>query len=174
MNSRTPNLQSHCELLQEENVSFVWGTRESALFEEYVVIKFSSFLVPYDTHRKTRLYADSSFVGTQATVAQQHTYQGEEVWRPVNHTSRSGTATETGYGQVERESYGTVTGVHMNKMYVLGTHTQVVTDHKLLLPLYNSPSKYKRTRVDRHRTKLLAFDYTVIYEPGKDTSKPVR
>ena len=57
----------------------------------------------------------------------------------------------------------------MNKMYVLGTHTEVVTDHKPLLPLYNSPSKPKQPRVDRHRTKLLAFDYTVIYEPGKDT-----
>ena len=77
----------------------------------------------------------------------------------MNHTSRSWTATEAGYGQVERESNGTLAGMHMNKMYVLGTHTQVVTDHKPLLPLYNSPSKYKRIRVDRHRTKLLAFDY---------------
>ena len=128
----------------------------------------SQVLVPYDTHRKTRLYVDSSFVGTQATVAQQYTYQGEEVWRPVNHTSRSWTATEAGYGQVERESNGILTGMHMNKMYVPVTHTEVVTDHKPLLPLYNSPSKLKQPRVDRHRTKL-AFDYTVIYQPGKDT-----
>ena len=57
----------------------------------------------------------------------------------------------------------------MNKNYVLGTHSEVVTDYKPLLPLYNSPSKSKQPRVDRHRTKLLAFDCTVIYEPGKDT-----
>ena len=50
------------------------------------------------------------------------------------------------------------------------TRRLFVTDHKPLLPLYNSPSKPRQPRVDRHRTKLLAFDYTVIYEPGKDTA----
>ena len=65
--------------------------------------------------------------------------------------------------------YGILTGMHMNKMYVLGTHTKIVTDNKPLFPLYNSPSKSKQLHVDRHRTKLLAFDYTVIYETGKDT-----
>ena len=64
--------------------------------------------------------------------------------------SRSWTATEAGYGQVERENNGSLTGMHMNKMYVLGTHMEVVADHKPLLPLYNSPSKPKRPRVDRH------------------------
>ena len=94
----------------------------------------------------------------------------------MNHTSCSWTATEAGYGQVEQESNGILTGIHMNKMYVLGTHTEVVNDHKPLLPLYNSPSKPKQPHVDRHRTLLLALEYTVIYEPGKDTppeSKPV-
>ena len=138
--------------LTRKNARFVWGTRESAVFEELQARPCSSqVLVSYDTHRKTRLYVDSSFVGTQATVAQQHTYQGEEVWRPVNHTSRSWTATEAGYGQVERESSnGILTGMHMNKMYVLRTHTEAVTDHKPLLPLYSSQSKSKQPRVDRH------------------------
>ena len=147
-------------------------TRESAGFEELKArLCTAQVLVPYDTHRKTRPYVDSSFVGTQATVAQQHTYQDEEVRRPVNHTSRSWTATKAGYGQVERESNGILTGMYMNKMHVFGTHTKVVTDHKPLLPLYNSPSTPKQPRVDRHRTKLFAFDYTVIYEPEKDTSR---
>ena len=165
-----PEVTEPLQALTRKNARFVWGTRESTIFEELKARLCSSqVLVPYDTHRKTRLYVDSSFVCTQATVAQQHTYKGEEVWRPVNHTSRSWTATEAGYGQVERESNGILTGMHMNNMYVFGTHTEVVTDHKPLLPLYNSPSKSKQPRNDRHRTKLLAFDYTGIYEPGKDT-----
>ena len=155
-----------------KNAIFVWGTRESAGFEELKArLCTAQVLVPYDTHRKTRPYVDSSFVGTQATVAQQHTYQDEEVWRPVNHTSCSWTATKAGYGQVERESNGILTGMYMNTMHVFGTHTKVVTDHKPLLPLYNSPSTPKQPRVDRHRTKLFAFDHTVIYEPEKDTPR---
>ena len=57
----------------------------------------------------------------------------------------------------------------MNKMYTLGTHVQVVTDHQPLIPIYNSPNKPKQLHVDRHRTKLLPFQYDVVYEPGKET-----
>ena len=44
------------------------------------------------------------------------------------------TPAESGYGQVERESNGILTGMHMNKMCTLGTHVQVVTDHQPLIP----------------------------------------
>ena len=57
----------------------------------------------------------------------------------------------------------------MNKMYTLGTHIEVVTDHAAVLPAYNAPNKPKQLRVDRHCTKLLPFRYNVVYEPGKIT-----
>ena len=126
-------------------------------------------LVPYDIRLNTRLYVDSSHIGTQATVAQCHIINGEKFWRPVNRTSRAWTPDESGYGQVERESNGILTGMHMNKMYTLGTHVQVVTDHQPLIPIYNSPNKLKQRRVERHRTKLFPFQYDVVYEPGKET-----
>ena len=43
-------------------------------------------------------------------------------------------------------------------------------DHKPLLPLYNKAARPKQARVDRHRMKLAAFDFEVVYEPG--TSNP--
>ena len=82
--------------------------------------------------------------------------------------SCSWTVTKAGYGQVQWESNGIQTGMHMNKIYVVGTHTELVTDHKPLLPLYNSPSKPKQPCVDRHQTKLLAFDYRVSHKKGID------
>ena len=57
----------------------------------------------------------------------------------------------------------------MNKMYTLGTHVEVVSDHQPLLPIYNTTSKPKNLRVDSHRIKLLPFNYSVVYEPGKTT-----
>ena len=57
----------------------------------------------------------------------------------------------------------------MNKMYTLGTHVEVVTDHKPLIPLYNNPTRPRNLRVDRHRTKLLPYRYTVIYEAGESS-----
>ena len=76
---------------------------------------------------------------------------------------------ESVYPCIERESNGILTGMHMNKMYTLGTHVEVVTDHAPLLPAYNAPNKPKQLRVDRHRTKLLPIRYNVVYEPGKMT-----
>ena len=122
--------------------------------------------MPYDLKRKTRLYVDSSPIGTQATVCQ--LYEGGH-WRPVNHTSRPWTTAEAGYGQIERESNGICTGMYMNKMYTMGTHIEVVTDHQPLVSIYNAASKPKQLRVDRHRTKLLPFSYNVVFEEGAKT-----
>ena len=102
-------------------------------------------------------------------MAQQHSIDGEEHWRPVNYTSRPWTECESRYGQTERESNGILTGMCMNQMYTLGTEIEVVTDHKPLLPAYDSPGKPKQLRVDRHRTKLLPFRYSLTYEPGETT-----
>ena len=123
----------------------------------------------HDLSKKTRLYVDSSPIGTQSTLCQLHTIGNEDFWRPVNHMSRPWTPAEAGYGQVERESNGICTGMHMNKMYTLGTHVEVVTDHAPLIPIYAASSKPKQLRVDRHCTKLLPFSYNVVYEEGEKT-----
>ena len=54
-------------------------------------------------------------------------------------------------------------------MYTLGTFVEIVTDHKPLIPLYNSATRPKNLRVDRHRTKLLPFTYKLIHEPGESS-----
>ena len=165
-----PELSEPLRTLTKKNARFIWGEREMSAFKEIKRHLCSDrVLVPYDTRLNTRLYVDTSHIGTQATVAQCHIINSEKFWRPVNHTSRAWTSAESGYGQVERESNGILTGMHMNKMYTLGTYVQVVTDHQPLIPIYNSPNKPKQLRVDRHRTKLLPFQYDVVYEPGKET-----
>ena len=54
----------------------------------------------------------------------------------------------------------------MNKMYTLSMAVEVVTDHEPLLPLYNGPGRPRQLRVDWHRTKLLAYNFNLIHEPG--------
>ena len=162
-----PVLTEPLRRLTKKNARFVWGTKEK---ESFIKLKqrlcSESVMSPYETTRKTRLYVDSSPIGTQATLAQLHTHNNEEVWKPVNHTSRAWTETESRYGQIERESNGILTGMMMNKMYTLGTDVEIVTDHKPLIPIYNATSRPKNLRIDRHRTKLLPFTYSIIHEPG--------
>jgi len=57
------------------------------------------------------------------------------------------------------------TGMHMNKMYTLGTHIEIVTDHAPLVPIYNNVSKPKQLCVNKN--KLLSFQYNVIHQPGR-------
>ena len=156
--------------LTKKNVRIHWGQEQEEAFQQVKDRLCSDdILVSYDTSLETRLYVDSSPIGTQATVAQKYHIDNEDVWRPVNYTSRPWTPAEAGYGQIERESNGILTGIHMNKMNTLGTHIEVVTDHAPLLPAYNTSNKPKQLRVDRHRIKLLPFWYNVVYEPGKIT-----
>ena len=165
-----PELTEPLRILTKKYSRFRWGNQEEEAFKEIKKRLCSNrVLVPYDMEKETRLYVDSSPVGTQATVCQQHDHEGTQHWRPVNHTSRAWTPPEAGYGQIERESNGILTGMHMNKMYTLGTNVEVITDHQPLISAYDDSPKPKQLRVDRHRTKLLPFQYSLSYEPGKET-----
>ena len=165
-----PELTEPLRALTKKYARFRWGRREDEAFKELKERLCSEkVLAPYDLSKKTRLYVDSSPTGTQAMVGQLHIIDGEECWRPVNHTSRAWTTAEAGYGQVERESNGILTGMCMNRMYTLGTHVEVVTDHEPLIALYDAASNPKQLRVDRHRTKLLTYSYHVTYEAGSKT-----
>ena len=121
-----------------------------------------------DPQKETRLYVDEGPAGVAATVAQIQEIQGVDhsVWRPVNHTSRSKTVSELNYGKVDGESLGILTGIKSNKMYLHGAPFTVVVDHEPLVNMYNSHSKEVTVRVARHKSKLLAYDFTVTYQPG--------
>ena len=158
--------------LTKQQVKFKWTEEMEKNFQEIKVrLCGDRVMVPYDPARKTRVYSDSGPEGTQATVAQlyQHPERGE-TWRPVHHTARAWTTVEKSYSQIEKESLGLYSGIVSNRMYLLGTKFEAVVDHKPLLPLYNKVTRPKQARVDRHRMKLAAFDFEVVYEPG--TSNP--
>ena len=164
-----PELTKALRDLTKKNVRFHWGQEQEEAFQQIKNRLCSDdILVPYDTSLETRLYIDSSPIATQATVAQKHHLNNGDVWCPINQTSRAWTPAKV-YGQIERESNGILTGMYMNKMYTPRTQTEVVTDHASLLPAYNAPNKPKQLRVARHHTKLLPFQYNVVYEPRKMT-----
>ena len=152
--------------LAKDYTTFISGDIEQASIIEIKKRLCSEHVMsPYNTRLFTHLIVDSGPSGTQATLTQLHKHKSEESWKPVNHTSGAWTKAEAGYGQIERESNGILTGMTINKMYKLGMHVEVVTDHKPLipLPLYNNPTRPRNLRVDRHRTKLLPYIYTCFF-----------
>ena len=110
-------------------------------------------IVPFDTNLKTRLYVDSSPVGTQATVAQEHMYENELVWRPSNHTSRAWTPTEANYGQIERESNGILTGMHVR----FNDNVLIKQKKSTVKPPFD-PNPYKVTDIKGNRVTMKRED----------------
>ena len=164
-----PELTQPLRALIKKNARFKWDIAERQAFKDLKErLCENSVIVPYDTKRNTRMYVDASPVGMQTTIAQKYIVDDSDVWRPVNHMSRPWTPEESRYGQIERESNGIQSGMHMNRMYTTGTHVEIVTDHKPLVQIYDvaNPSKDYQPRVERHRNKIAPFDYHVIYEPG--------
>ena len=117
---------------------------------------------------KTRLYLDSSSDGTQARVAQKRHIDKEDVWRPVNYTSRAWASAEAGYGQIERESNGILTGMHKTRCILLA---HMLRSWLIMHPFYlhtthpTNPSSWELIALHQ----VITIWYNVVYEPGKIT-----
>ena len=61
---------------------------------------------------------------------------------------------------------GVLSGIKSNKMYLYGIPFTVIVDHEPLVAMYNSHSREVTTRVAKHKSKLLAFNFKVQYQPG--------
>ena len=125
-----------------------------------------SVLVPYMPHLETRLYVDHGPDGIASTIAQNHEEDGKDKWKAVHYKSRRLDKSEKNYWKIEGESLGIYAGIIMNKDYLYGTEFTVMTDHEALPTLYNNPTKTAPDRVNRHRSRLGAFDFKVKYVPG--------
>ena len=81
----------------------------------------------YNPALPIRLAADASAYGIGAVIA--HVLpDGSE--RPVAFTSRTLSASERNYAQVEREALSLIFGVKHFHYYLYGHHFILVTDHK--------------------------------------------
>ena len=152
--------------LTRANVRFMWDKKCQWAFEELKRrISQRTVLVHYVPDLDTRLYVDHGPDGIGSTLAQKHTEDGQAKWKTVHHMSRSLVKSEKNYDKVEGESLAIYSGVLMNKRYLFGAPFTVMTDHSSLPTLYNSrrPAPH---RVDRHRGRLGAFQFTTQYVPG--------
>ena len=158
--------------LTSKHTRFKWTEQCEASFQELKSLLISDrVMANYDPTRRTRVFVDDGPTGLGSTVAQEYTVEEVDhpVWRPVNYTGRAKTEAELHYGKVDGESLGIMSGVLSNTMYLYGTKFDVVVDHLPLVPMYNNHSKSLPARVAKHKSKLRAFDFNVIYEAGTTT-----
>ena len=73
---------------------------------------------------------------------------------------------ERHYSQIKYEALAIAWGCHHFRMYLLWSHCKVVTDHKSLLAILNSPISKAFARIENWRLKLQSFNFEVLYSIG--------
>ena len=141
-----------------------WGREQDEAFKKLKKLLTEVGVMAYfDPKKETNVVVDASPCGLGAMIMQQG--------RVICYSSRALTDVESRYSQTEREMLAVVYGVEKFHIYLYGSTFSVITDHKPLLGIIGS-SKPASARIDRWRLRLMPYQYTLTYRPGKDEANP--
>ena len=156
------------QLLQKDT-EWTWGSSQVEAFTAAKAqLTSSNLLVHYSSERDLVLSCDASPYGVGAVLSHRME-DGEE--KPVAFASRSLSAVEKRYSQLDKEALAIVFGVTKFRQYLLGRHFYVVSDHKPLLYLFGESRAVPplaSARLQRWALTLSAYSYSIMHKPGKD------
>ncbi|XP_064212700.1 uncharacterized protein K02A2.6-like [Tribolium castaneum] len=157
--------QSLRELLHKDK-QFVWTDKHQADFEKLKSeIASSRVLAKFSTDKKSRVSADASSFGLGAVLEQ---LQSDGNWKPTYFCSRTLEPCEQAYAQIEKEALAITWACERLENFLLGAHFEIHTDHKPLTVILATKELNKLSnRLQRFRMRLLKFNYTIEYVPGK-------
>ncbi|XP_070546939.1 uncharacterized protein [Ptychodera flava] len=125
------------------------------------VTKDDAFPLPRLDDAIDCLGQNASGVGVAAVLEQ--TVNG--ITRPVAFASATLNKAKRNYSATDRECYVVVWGIDKFRSYLYGTKFYVMTDHQALT--YLKSIKEPRGRLARWQSELQAYNYEIIYCPGK-------
>ena len=145
--------------------AWLWGPdQETAFVKAKEALTKPIILALYRPGGETKVAADASSFGLGAVLLQRVTSE----WRPVAYASRTLSATEQKYAQIEKEALAVTWACTKFSDYLLGNKFLIESDHKPLIPLLNTKHlDCLPPRILRFRLRLAKFDYTVSHVPGK-------
>ena len=142
--------------LTQNDVPWEWNEKQQYAFDTLRNQSYeNSGLNYFNINLKTEIICDATPVGLSAILVQYgNTVEERNCPHIILYGSRSLTTTEKRYSQIEKESLAIYFGCIKYEMFVLGHNFTVVTDHRPLISLFNSPSKPAPFRVEGIRLKL--------------------
>ena len=156
------------ELLQK-NRRWRWGKEQQEAFEQAkLALQSDTLLVHYDSGKPLILACDASPYGLGAVISHR---MEDNVEKPIAFASRTLTPAERNYSQLEREALAIVFAVKKFHMYLYGRHFLIYSDHqplKYLLSESKGVPAMAASRIQRWALTLSAYEYTIVYRPGKD------
>uniref|UniRef100_A0A3Q1EK56 Gypsy retrotransposon integrase-like protein 1 n=1 Tax=Acanthochromis polyacanthus TaxID=80966 RepID=A0A3Q1EK56_9TELE len=155
---------THLRKLLRRETEFQWEHEHEREWKELLeVLASEPLLAFFSPDRKTKVSTDASKDGLGAVLLQ----EDEGAWRPVAYASRSMTATECRYAQIEKECLGLAFGCEKFHTYIYGLHNVILeTDHKPLLGIAKKNLCDMSPRIQRLMMRLQRYDFELIYTPG--------
>lgn len=164
MRSFIPNLADLTAPLREllkKNALFSWTELHDRVIDNIKkCILNSNILIPYDISKELIVQCDASQNGLGCCLLQNG--------KPISFASRSLTACERNYSQIEKEMLSIIFACTKFSFYTYGRTVRVVNDHKPLLGIMKKDiHKIASAKLQRMRLKLLNFDILLEHAPGK-------
>ncbi|XP_061570028.1 uncharacterized protein K02A2.6-like [Cololabis saira] len=155
------------ELLRKE-VRWTWQKKQEEAFQNSkTLLNSADVLVHYSAERELVLSCDASPYGVGAVLSHRMD-DGSE--RPLSFMSRTLSPAEKRYSQLDKEGLAVMFGIKKFHKYLYGRVFTIYTDHKPLISLFNVRKPIPQMgspRVQRWAVTLSAYEYNIVYKPGK-------
>ncbi|KFD72871.1 hypothetical protein M514_14775 [Trichuris suis] len=160
--------QNNCTDCLDKECRWNWTKCHEIAFQaSKQLLSSDSLLVHYDEQKPLTLTCDASPYGVGAVLS--HKYPGNTEC-PVRFYSRTLTATERNYAQIDKEALAIIAAVRKFHDYIYGRHVEIRTDRKPLLGLLahnRATPQMVSPRLLRWSILLNMYDYELVHYAGK-------
>lgn len=151
--------------LLQKDVDFQWHNEQEIAFQRIKdQICKSTKLSYFQPTKPTIIQVDASQESLGAALIQEG--------RPIAFASKSLTATEKRYANIERELLACVFGAERFHTYIYGSQFKIESDHRPLDMISKKNLTAAPARLQRMLLRLQKYDYEIVYRPGKEMTLP--
>ena len=163
MSTFIPNLAKKTHLMRtllKKDVHFTWTKDMQREFDttKQAIVE-STQLVHYHSSKPVTIETDASIKGLGAVLLQDG--------KPVRFLSKSLTAAEAGYSNIERELLTVLFACEKLHIYIFGRGVTLNTDHKHLESIFHKPVSLAPARLQRVLLRLAKYNLKVQYVGSK-------
>ena len=161
-----PNLSidsANLRKLLQKNNEFIFDTPQIDAFNKLKQLATNrQTLKFFDKNLPIRITCDISKLGLGAMLEQLH----GTVWHPTAFTSRSLTAAEQNYSQIEKETLSIAFSCEKFHEYVYGLRFVIENDHKLLISIFQRVLSKSPPQIQRFLLQLQRYNSQLNYVLG--------
>ena len=152
--------------LTKKGKPFVWTNKHDQALEKLrSALNCATENTYFDSTKMTEVFTDASPVGIAAVLTQKNHNNQRKI---IAYASRSLSATEKNYSQLEREALAIIWACEHFHLYLYGGRFSVITDHQPLVKIFNNPASKPSARLERWSLRLQPYDVVIHYQCGTE------